>query len=183
MKKLFLFLLFIGWAGSPGMAQRSGVATTNAVPGGGTPVPPARWRQHADSMFQHIDRSPVSTGILTNYGFALKNYNLFQGTALTTANLLQNIGEWRLLYAAMQTSVFNSNATLLSLRTANQRMSQVERQNLDIVNIATLLVRYHRYRDDAGTAGLVTVSNQQLYDAPNRPYSPYGSVRWSASAP
>lgn len=39
--------------------------------------------------------------------------------------------------------------------------------------IATLLARYNRFSDDAGTAGLVTVSNKQLYDNPNRTRSPY----------
>ena len=51
----------------------------------------------------------MGTGLLTNYGFALKDYNQFQGAALSPANLLQNLGEWRLLYGALQTSVFNSN--------------------------------------------------------------------------
>ena len=179
MKKLFLLLLLGCWAPA-GMAQRSGPgpgSVSAALPGGGggtgTPTAPSRWMQHADSIFQHIDRSQVSTGLLTNYGFALKNYNLFQGTGLTAGNLLQNLGEWRLLYAAMQTSVFNANATLPALRVANGRIAQVERPVPDMVNIATLLVRYDRFRDDAGTAGLVTVSNRQLYDAPGRPYSPY----------
>ncbi|GAB3574076.1 hypothetical protein [Hymenobacter daeguensis] len=77
MKKLLLFLLLAGWAHA-GLAQRSG-ATTNALPGGGGggTTPPARWTQHIDSVFYYIDRSPVSTGLLTNYGFAFKNYNLF----------------------------------------------------------------------------------------------------------
>ncbi|MBD2720535.1 hypothetical protein [Hymenobacter armeniacus] len=38
--------------------------------------------------------------------------------------------------------------------------------------VSGFLARYDRFRDDAGTAGLVTVSNGQLYDAPNRPASP-----------
>jgi len=155
MKKLLLFLVLSGWA-------LRGFAQTN----------PTRWQQHADSIFQHIDRSQVSTGILTNYGFALKDYNQFQGTALTTANRLRSLDEWRLLYAALQTSVFNPNATLPTLLLANERIEQAQ-QNTAVVSIATLLARYDRFRDDAGTTGLVTVSNRQLYDAPGRPRSPY----------
>ena len=171
MKNLLLFLLLACWAHA-GLAQRGG-ATTNAVPGGGgTTAPPDRYRQHADSLFQYIDRSQVSTGLLTNYGFALKNYNLFQGTALSQSNLLQHLDEWRLLYAAMQTSIFNTNATLPPLPAVNLRIRQAG-QTPDIVPIATLLARYDRFRDEAGTAGLVTVSNGQLHDAPNRPRSPY----------
>ena len=172
MKKLYLFLIiFIGWVPA-GWTQRPG--TANIVPAvEGTATPPSRWQEHADSIFQHLNRSLVSTGLLTNYGFALKDYNQFQGTALGPANLLQNLGEWRLLYGALQTSVFNSNATLPTLNTANLRVQQADQQAPDVVPIATLLARYDRFRDNAGTAGLITVSNRQLYDAPNRPYSPY----------
>ena len=154
MKKLLLLLILHVYA-SVGFAQST------------------RWQQRVDSIFQHIDRSQVSTGLLTNYGFALKNYNLFQGTALTNANKLQSLPEWRLLYTAMQTSVFNANATLPSLSVANQRIAQVQQQAPSVVSITTLLARYDRFRDDAGTAGLVTVNNRQLYDNPYRSRSPY----------
>jgi hypothetical protein len=107
MKKLLLFLLLSGWA-------LRGFAQTNST----------RWQQHADSIFQHIDRSQVSTGLLVNYGFALKDYNQFQGTALTAANRLRSLAEWRLLYTALQTSTFNANATLPTLLLANQRIAQ-----------------------------------------------------------
>jgi len=159
MKKLVAFLLLSCWA-CAGFAQST---------------PSARWQQHADSIFQYIDRSPVTTGILTNYGFALKDYNQFQGTALTASNQLHSLVEWRLLYTAMQTSVFNSNANLPSLATANQRIAQaqVQQQTSAAIPIASLLARYNRFSDDAGTAGLVTVSNKQLYDNPNRTRSPY----------
>ncbi|GAB3574070.1 T9SS type A sorting domain-containing protein [Hymenobacter daeguensis] len=73
----------------------------------------------------------------------------------------------------MQTSVFNANATLPTLAAANIRIAQAQLSAPDAVPIATLLTRYERFRDDAGTAGLVTVSNGQLHDAPNRPRSPY----------
>lgn len=128
----------------------------------------ARWQQHADSIFQHINRSPVTTGILTNYGFAFRDYNQFQGTTLTASNQLHSLVEWRLLYTAMQTSIVNTNANLPSLVTANQRIVQAQQQNPSAIPIATLLARYNRFSDDAGTAGLVTVSNGQLYDNPNR---------------
>jgi hypothetical protein len=160
MKKLYLLLLLHIWAGA-GFAQNAPAAL------------PTRWQQHADSIFQHLDHSLVSTGLLTNYGFALKDYNQFRGTALTAANRLQHLGEWRLLYAALQTSVFNANATLPTLLVANQRIMQARQQNTAVVSIATLLARYDRFRDDAGTAGLVTVSNRQLYDNASRSRSPY----------
>lgn len=111
MKKLFTFLLTC-WA-LAGLAQTA---------------PPTRWQQRADSIFQYLDRSQVTTGILTNYGYALKDYNQFQGTALTASNQLHNLLEWRLLYTAMQTSVINGNATLPSLVTANLRIAQVRQQ-------------------------------------------------------
>lgn len=174
MKKFYLLLLFSCWA-HLGWAQRPGAGKSQAASLSASPFEPiSRWQEHADSIFQHLDRSAVSTGLLANYGFAFKNYNLFQGAALTDNNLLQNLGEWRLLYAAMQMSTFNANKSLPSLRTANARISLAEQQAAPgAVSIATLLVRYHRFTDDAGTAGLVTVGNRQLYDAPNRPRSPY----------
>ena len=105
---------------------------------------------------------------------AFKDCAPFQGTALTSANRLQHLGEWRLLYGAMQTSIFNTNAALLPLTAANFRIRQAQALAApDVVPIATLLTRYDRFTDDAGTAGLITVGNGQLYDAPNRPRVPY----------
>ena len=170
MKKLLL-LLFFACSAQVGLAQRTEEPTP--IGEGTPPIPPDPWKQHADSVFEHLDRSPVSTGLLANYGFALKNYTPYQGTALASANLLQSLGEWRLLYAAMQASTFNANTTLPSLRTANQRISQAEQQAPGVVSIATLLVRYDRFRDDAAPAGLLNVSNGQVYDVPGRPASPY----------
>ena len=167
MKKLVAFLILNCWA-------YAGFAQTPSA---------ARWQQHADSIFQHIDRSPVTTGILANYGFALKDYNQFQGATLTASNQLHSLVEWRLLYTAMQTSVFNTNANLPALATANQRITQVQQQNSAVIPIATLLARYNRFRDDAGTAGLVTVSNGQLYDNPNRTRSPYEQRVLAAMCP
>jgi hypothetical protein len=80
MKKLFLLLLLHAWA-TASFAQFS--ASVPAVDE--AYAPPTRWQQHADSIFQHIDRSQVATGLLVNYGFALKDYHPFQGTALTAA--------------------------------------------------------------------------------------------------
>jgi hypothetical protein len=53
MKKLFLLLVLFASA-TVGFAQST------------------RWQQRADSIFQRLDRSQVSTGLLTNYGFVLK---------------------------------------------------------------------------------------------------------------
>ena len=173
MKRLLLSLLLLAASFSyPAVAQRLG----GALGGGGEtpPLPPARWQEHADSLFQFIDRSQVETGLLANYGFAFKDYAPFQGTALTSANRLLHLGEWRLLYGAMQTSAFNANAALLPLSAANLRIRQAQQQSAPgVVSIATLFARYDRFTDDAGTAGLITVGNGQLHDAPNRPRSPY----------
>jgi len=114
MKKLLLLLLFSSCV-LLSHAQQSGTS---------------RWTPHADSIFQHINRSLVSTGLLTNYGVALKDYAPFQGTSLSAANQLRGLAEWRLLYGAMQSSIFNGNATLLPLATANQRLAQAQDQQL-----------------------------------------------------
>lgn len=42
-----------------------------------------------------------------------------------------------------------------------------------MVSIATLLVRYDQFRDDAAPAGLISVSNGQVYDVAGRSASPY----------
>lgn len=72
MKKLFLLLLLYVWA-TAGFAQISVFPPVEDEP----LAQPTRWQQHADSIFQYINRSPVSTGLLVNYGFALKDYNQF----------------------------------------------------------------------------------------------------------
>lgn len=96
--RALLFLLAFLLAGPLTYAQRPSSPTTQAVvPGADATV--SRWHQHQDSVFQHIDRTPVSSGLLIDYGFSFVNPANYQGTLLDSNCV--DLGTWRLVYGGL----------------------------------------------------------------------------------
>lgn len=182
MRTLLLVWLVSVWAALPGLAQRMGTAA--AAPGGGEPpvsgVAVSPWKQRLDSLFQAVDRTPVSTGLLSDYGFSFLNPDNYTGAALLDSNYV-DINSWRLLYAALETSKFTGNATLPGLRSAVNPALAPSPDG--VVKMAVLLARYERLRDDAVAQGLMSVSNGRFYDVPGRSQSPYQTRTLAAVAP
>lgn len=132
-------------------------------------------------IFQLVDRSQISSGLLSEYGVEFLNLANYNGTLLTDSNFV-GLQEWRLLYASLYSSQIKSPANMLRLDSINNRVLNYIGINQPI-SFAALHYNYNSLRSDAVSANLLRVSNDQLYDVPNRLQSPYQNNSLFAVAP
>ena len=132
-------------------------------------------------IFEHVDRNPINTGLMSDYGMEFLELANYDGTLLADSNYV-GLNEWRLLYASLYSMQINNFASMLPLDSVNQRV--FNRIGMDQpVNMVMLHYDYQSVRPDAVSAGLLTVSNDQLYDVSGRPASPYHTHQAFAVAP
>ena len=129
------------------------------------------YKNEIESIFQHVDRSYVSTGLLSDYGLFFTNIEKFNGIVSDT-NYIEYT-EWQSLYTSVFSSKFNSNAPLLEPVDVFDRISDTSVANSGIILLAGLHFNYERFRDDALSSNLVYISDNKIYDTPGRPSSPY----------
>jgi len=122
-------------------------------------------------IFQNVNKSLVTTGFLKDYGIEFLNLDNYKGSVLHDSNFV-SLDEWRLLYSSLYSSQINSNANMLYLDTINRLINKYNYTSMP-VTFAGLYYTYHRFRDDALTANLMSINNGRLYDVAGRTQSPY----------
>ena len=138
-------------------------------------------RQKLDSIFQYVDKTQIPTGYLKEYGSEFLPVHWFNGI-LTDSNTVNDPDIFRTAYCDMITAklpqqVINPEARM-TIFTTLPPLPQVNDQ-LDSVAIngpSPIAILYTRYASLSETAlddNLFTVTNQQIYDVPNRLASPY----------
>ena len=70
------------------------------------------------SIFQHVDKTPVTTGILLDVGVDFSNLNNFNGTVLVDSNYV-NLKEWRSIYGSLLTSQFSNSVSFTPFTSFN----------------------------------------------------------------
>jgi hypothetical protein len=162
MKRFLLLLLFaIGY--SPGWAQ-----TSFPTPERGVPL--TAFADSINRVFQAVNKSRVTSGILEEYGLQFINHTPFTGTnGYSTANQL-DINRWRAIYGDLYGARINSNAAAMpSLAAVNQALDQYAADAN--VELAVLHFNYHSIRTDALSSGAIQSTNNRLYDVAGRdPY-------------
>jgi hypothetical protein len=121
--------------------------------------------------FHHVNKSIIGTGILKDYGIEFLELDNYGGTVLHDSNYV-GIKEWRLLYGSLFSCQINTNASMLGLDSVNRLLSSYSDGSTP-VTFAGLYYHYDRLKDNAISSNLMSVSNDQLYDVPGRPESPY----------
>lgn len=132
-------------------------------------------------IFEHVDRDQINSGLLSEYGIEFLELANYNGTALADSNYV-GLQEWRLLYASLYSAQINDYASMHYLDTINNRVLHYI-SLAQPISIAVLHYNYQSLRSDAVNANLLTVSNDQLYDVPGRPQSPYQTNQVFAAAP
>lgn len=127
------------------------------------------------SVFQNINKSRVTTGLLYDYGVHLIDPIYYNGTLLTDSNYV-DMDIWHSLYWTMYSTKVNTNT---SLPDPDQISTKVD--NEGITSLAVMHLKYNKFRDDAISAGLLTVSNGKLYDVSSK--NPYEEKMIFAIAP
>lgn len=144
------------------------------------------WITEIESIFQHVNRTPVTTGLLTDYGLYFTNIDKFNGIPSDT-NYIE-LSEWQMLYTSLYTCRFNSNAASMpvpatvfafvdSISAAPMAVQQLNAMlpPVDYGNkilFAGLHYHYEQFKSNA-VPSLVYVSGNKIYDTPNRPATPY----------
>ena len=139
-------------------------------------------------IYQHVDRSFVTTGLLLDYGLLFADVAKFNGTLQSNNYVNRTI--WSSLYSSLYFMTFNTNATLTAPANVNTLINNYLvqdgavlssasistsylAQNNSIVNLIGLHYQYEQFKTTAATGNLVNVVNGQIYDTHNRPSTPY----------
>lgn len=122
-------------------------------------------------MFDHLDKTPVTTGLLREYGIDFQMLEDYNGQSLTDSNWV-TLTDWRGLYGTLYSEQINGNANLLYLDTVNHLIGKYAQSTLP-VSFVCLYYNYQVIDTNAVINNLISISNGQLYDVPNRPMAPY----------
>jgi hypothetical protein len=145
------------------------------------------FQDNMNVIYQYVDRTPVTTGLLLDYGLLLTDVAAYNGTL--QANNYVNRAAWSSLYASLFQMKFNNNASLPLPASVESQINDglladgairstdlvgdYLAENNTVVHLVGLHYQYQQFRADAATAGLVYVVNNQIYDTPGRSASPY----------
>ncbi len=140
---------------------------------------PDDYMNRVNYIFANADHSKVTTGLLSDYGLQVIPPEYYNG-ALQDSNEV-DINAFRTLYADMDYSRFNSNCTLPSQNTVFSAITSSIPTSGQPVPIASMCINYNCFRTDAYTAGLVTVTNDQVFDVAGA--NPYETRVLFAAAP
>lgn len=112
-------------------------------------------------VFSPVEKNRVPNGLLLDYAMEFADVKSYNGV-LTDSNKV-NAGLLRDIYTTIAMSAIHSNAGGLYSPDYVDSIWQLQRQP-DIITLSGLYYNYSRLRDDAVNAGLIMVSNDQLYD-------------------
>ena len=130
------------------------------------------FRLAINSTFQNVDKTQIPTKYLKEVGYPFLDLNAFNGI-LNDSGVIDITG-WRKLYASFISSyVGTGTPTFPDLSAANTNI--VSYESSGSIPVSLLYVNYNDLRPDAVTAGLLTTSNNQIFDVAGRSSSPYRS--------
>jgi hypothetical protein len=64
-----------------------------------------------NGIYQNVNRTPVNTGLLRDYGINFTNIEKYNGTSQVDSNKLVYI-EWKQIYLSLYSMRFNSNVSI-----------------------------------------------------------------------
>jgi hypothetical protein len=140
---------------------------------------PDDYMNRVNFIFANVDHSKVTTGLLSDYGLQVILPEYYDGTLCDSNEVDMNA--FRTLYADMDYSRFNANCTLPGQSTVFNAITSNIPTSGQPVPIASMCINYNCFRSDAYTTGLVTVTNDQIFDVAGA--NPYETRVLFAAAP
>ena len=130
-------------------------------------------------IFQHVDKSRITTGLLSDYGLQLVEPEYFDGVPADSNYV--NMSTWKMLYAGMFTSKINNNVSLTFPETVFEQIDNASHSTASPV--ATMHYQYNALNEDAIALNMLQIINgDQLLDVPGGA-SPYLTKQLFAAAP
>ena len=129
---------------------------------------PTPYPQLAYEMLKNLDKSQIPTGVLYEYAFPVAELDFYDGTATTDTS---NYSHFLQSYYELYNSTFN--------RQNIAHLSDFEKTVQDFPNndfhhpVGIIDYNYNSLDPESVNNNLISVSNEQLFDVPNRTQSPY----------
>ncbi len=128
--------------------------------------------EQIENIFEHVDLSEVtsSNGVLLEHGFPLFAIDYFKGT-INDSNQTSMVG-FSLAYASLFTMALD-DIYRLPHPDSYRNICDTVRCNSSVIQVAVLHQNYTRIDPNALINNLFSKVDDQLFDVPGRPYSPY----------
>jgi len=136
------------------------------------------YKDSINHIFQNVDKSKISTGLLSDYGVQAVELESFNG--IPNDSNYVDINTFQLLYNGLYSSKINSNASLIIPDTITQRINNATTASPS--PLVMMHFQYNKLNDDAVNLGLLQVINNQIYDVSGAA-SPYFTKQLFAVAP
>ncbi len=107
-----------------------------------------------NNLYSNINKAPITTGLLRDYGIDFQNLDNYTGTSLHDSNYT-SLTDWRMLYGSLYSQQITSTASLLYLDTLNKRFSEYKVMG-DPISFVTMYYNYQTINPDG-------VTNNQFY--------------------
>jgi hypothetical protein len=136
------------------------------IPNCNAPIP---YPQFAYETLRNLDKSQIPTGVLYDYSFPLEDVEYYDGTANTdTADYSKFIQSYYQLYLSTFNRASISHASDYEKAVHNFHPNREFHHPIGIIDY-----QFNTIALDAIDNNLISISNNQLFDVPNRPQSPY----------
>lgn len=128
-------------------------------------------------VFANVNRGNVSTGLLSNYGAQSIPLEYYNGVP-ADSNFV-DIDSYKLLYAGLYSSKFNSNITLITPDEFSTHMQSYT--SGAAIPVSIMHYAYNRIKETAVEQGLVNVMNEQIIEIAGK--NPYETFNLFAAGP
>ncbi|MCL1937868.1 MAG: hypothetical protein FWF52_05685 [Candidatus Azobacteroides sp.] len=161
--KLTLISLFLAIAVGNVMAQDADQVYTDVM----------------NAIFQKINKSKITTGLLIDYGVQAVDPEAFNGIPADSNYV--SMDTWKMLYGGLYTSKINTNANLTLPETVFAAIDNTSPSG-SAVPLAMMHFQYNKLNDNAVSLGLLQVVNNQIVEVSGAA-SPYLTRQLFAVAP
>ena len=130
-----------------------------------------------NAIFQKVDKSKITTGLLVDYGVQVVDPEAFNGVPADSNYV--NMDTWKMLYGGIYSSKINNNVNLTLPETV---FATINNAPGSPVPLAMMHYQYNKLNDNAVSLGLLQVVNNQIVEVPGAA-SPYLTKQLFAVAP
>ena len=141
--------------------------------------PGQEFTNRMNHIFQHVNKSKVTTGLLIDYGLQVIEPKYFNGVPADSNYV--DMDTWRMLYSGMFTSKINNNVNLTVPETVFTQIDNAT--HATAVPLAMMHYQYNALNENALLLNMLQIVNgDQLQDVPDGA-SPYLTKQLFAVAP
>jgi len=140
--------------------------------------PGQEYTDRMNYIFQHVNKSRVTTGLLSDYGLYMVEPDVFDGIPADSNYV--DMDTWKILYSGMYSSKINNNVSLTLPETVFTLIDSAI--HTTAVPVAMMHYQYNQLNENAVTQNLLQIVNEQIIEVPNAA-SPYLTKQLFAVAP